>query len=61
MCPAYISKYNSTHEKQIVLLMISNGKGWHYLAVTKLSPLLKGITLKRHDDSYSLNCPHPLQ
>ena len=26
--------------------MISNGKGWHYLAVTKLSALLKGISSK---------------
>ena len=25
--------------------MISNGEGWHYLAVKKLSALLRGITL----------------
>ena len=24
--------------------MISNGEGWHYLAVKKLSALLRGIT-----------------
>ena len=30
--PAYISKHNSYHEKQIILLMISNGEGWHYLS-----------------------------
>ena len=27
ICPACISKYNSTREKQIVLLIIYNGKG----------------------------------
>ena len=37
--PAYISNHNSTREKQIILLMISNEEkeGWHYLAVKKLS------------------------
>ena len=36
--------------------MISNGEGWHYLAVKKLSPLLRGITSKHHGDFYCLNC-----
>ena len=39
---------NSIHEKQIILLMISNGKGrevksegqWHYLTVEKLLNLM---------------------
>ena len=44
--PAYISKQNLNHEKQIILLMISNGEGWHYLAVKILSALLRGITSK---------------
>ena len=26
-CPAYISKHNSNHRKQFILLMIPNGKG----------------------------------
>ena len=26
MCPAYISKHNSNREKQVILLMISNGE-----------------------------------
>ena len=30
---AYKSKHNLTREKQIILLMISNGKNWHYLVV----------------------------
>ena len=43
---AYISKINSNYEKQIILLMIPNEEkeGWHYLAVKKLSKLLRGIT-----------------
>ena len=35
------------YEKQIILYMISNGEGWHYLAVIKLSLLLRGVTSKR--------------
>ena len=35
---AYVSKLNSTREKQVILLMIpSQKKTWHYLAVKKLS------------------------
>ena len=33
-------------------------KGWHYLAVTKLPALPKGITSKNNGDFYYLNCPH---
>ena len=39
--------------------MIANREGWRYLAVKKLSALLKGITSKHKDDFYSLNCLHP--
>ena len=57
--PAYISKHNSTREKEIVLLMIPNEKeGCYYLAVRKLSTLLRGIISKRHGDFYCLNCLH---
>ena len=44
--PAYILNHNSTHERTIILLMIPNKEkeGWHYLAVKKLSTLLRGIT-----------------
>ena len=34
---AYKSKHNLTREKQIILLMISNGENWHYLVVKSLS------------------------
>ena len=30
---AYKSKNNLTHERQIILLMISDGQKWHYLVV----------------------------
>ena len=31
---AYVSKYNSNHENQVILLTIPKEEGWHYLAVT---------------------------
>ena len=44
---------------EITLLMISNGdKQVHYLAVKKLSALLKGITSIHHGGFYCLNCLH---
>ena len=38
--------------------MISNGEKGHYLAVKKLSALLRGITSNHHCDFYCLNCFH---
>ena len=40
--PVYISKHNSTHEKEIIFLMLPNEQkeGWHYPAVKKISALL---------------------
>ena len=35
----YVSKHNSNRDKQVILLMISNGERWHYLAVKKFSAL----------------------
>ena len=35
----YISENNSQQENQIMLLMITVGKTWHYLGVTKSSAL----------------------
>ena len=29
ICPAYVSKLNSNHEKQVILLIISNIEGWY--------------------------------
>ena len=55
---AYKSKHNLTREKQVVLLMISNGENWHYLVVKSLSGLLTGITSNHKEDFYCLNCFH---
>ena len=35
--PAYVSKYNSNREKQVILLMINNREKWHYPAVKTIS------------------------
>ena len=56
--PAFVSKHNFNHESQITLLMILNGEGWYYLAVTKLSALLAGTTSKNRDDFHCLNYLH---
>ena len=36
----YRSEYNNKCKNQVVLLMITNAKKWHYLAVTNLFALL---------------------
>ena len=51
----YVLKHNSNREKQVILLMIPNGEGWHYIAVKKLPALLRGITSKHQGDFYCLN------
>ena len=53
---AYKSKYNLNRKNQVILLMITDGKKWHYLAVKRLSALFKGITSKNKGDFYCLNC-----
>ena len=55
---AYKSKYNLVRDNQVILLMISNSKNWHYLAVKSLSRLLRGITSNHDGDYYCLNCFH---
>ena len=52
---AYKPKHNLTREKQVILLMISNGENWHYLTVKNLSGLLRGITSNYVGDFYCLN------
>ena len=67
----YKSKYNRKRENQVVLLMTTNGKKWHYIALkseptddgfnrpTKsLSRLFRGITSNHDGDFYCLNCLH---
>ena len=45
-------------KNKLFFLMIANREEWHYLAVKKLSALMKGITSKRCGDFYCLNCLH---
>ena len=54
--PAYISKYNLNRKKQVILLIITTNKKYHYLFVKRLSALLKGITSKHDGGFYCLNC-----
>ena len=53
---AYKSKYNLNRENQVILLVITDGGKWHYLAVKSLSTLFRGITSKHEGDFYCLNC-----
>ena len=55
---AYNSKHNLTREKQVILVMITDGEKWHYIAVKRLSGLLRGITGNNNSDFYCLNCFH---
>ena len=72
ICCANISEYNNERENQVILLMITDGKKWHYLAlksepifyggklcnrpVKSLSKLLRGKTSNHHGDFYCFNC-----
>ena len=68
---AHKSKHNRKRENQIVLLMITNGEKWHYIAlesertddglnrsIKSLSILFRGITSNHSGDLYCLNCLH---
>ena len=56
---AYKSKNNLTREKQVILLMISNGQNCYYLVAKDVPGLLRGITSTHKEDFYCLNCFHP--
>ena len=53
---AYRSEYNNMRKKQVILLMISNGKNQHYHAVTNLSALLAKKSSNHDGCLYCLNC-----
>ena len=55
---AYKSKHNLTREKQVIVLMITDGEKWHYTAVKRLSGLLRGVTGNNNGGFYCLNCFH---
>ena len=59
--PANFSKNNSNLEKQVILLVIPNREKLHYLAVKKLSVLLRGITSKHYGDFCYTNCFHSVR
>ena len=50
------SKYNFKCENQVVLLMVTDGKQCHYLAVESLFASIRGITSKHKEDFSCLNC-----
>ena len=51
---AYKSEYNK-RKKQVILLMFTDGKKWHHLAVTNLSALLQGKSSNHDGDIHCLN------
>ena len=51
----YKSKYDLDRENQVILLMITDVKKWHYLAVKSLSALFR-ITGNNNGNFYCLNC-----
>ena len=55
---AYKSKHNLKGGNQVILLVITDVKKRHYLAVKGLSTLLTGITSKHNEGFYCLNCFH---
>ena len=46
----YKSKHNLTCEKQVILLMITDGEIWHYTTVKRLSGLLRGVAGNNNGD-----------
>ena len=57
--PAYISKNNRKRDNQVNLLMIADdSNNRHYLAIKKISGLLRGIISNHNGDFYCLNCFH---
>ena len=41
ICPGCLSKHNSKHEDQVILLIVSNKGEWHYLTVKKTIYIIK--------------------
>ena len=51
-------KHNFKRENQVILLMITEGRKWHYLPVKSLLTLFRGITSSHKENFYCLNCFH---
>ena len=56
---AYKSKNKLNRENQVILWMITDGKRCHYLAIKRLSTLLRRIASNHYVDFYCFNCLHP--
>ena len=52
--------YKLTHsfktKNQVIVLMITDGKNWHYLVVKRVPALPRGVTSNHNGDFYCLNC-----
>ena len=55
---AYKSMYDLKCENQVILLIITDGKKWHYLPVKSFSALFCKISSSHKEDFYCLNCFH---
>ena len=44
--PAYISKHNLHHKKEVILLIIPNEEGWYYLAIKKCICIIRRNNVK---------------
>ena len=44
--PGFVWKHNLKRERQITLLVIPNGKGWHYIVVKKITRIIKKNNIK---------------
>ena len=67
----YISHYNFTRNKQVVILKIKDGEKWHFLALKSIkqddnthkptlafSKLMQNISSKSHENYYCYGCFH---
>ena len=50
--------YSFKRENQVIILMITDGKKWHYFTVKSLSALLIGITSNHKKEFHCLICFH---
>ena len=53
---AHRSEYNHKREKQVNLLMITDGNKWHYFAIINLSALLAKKSSNHDEDLCCLKC-----
>ena len=53
---AYILKHILKRENHNILLMITDGKKWHYLTVKNMAASLRWIKSKHDNDHYCINC-----